>query len=90
MGRVDQQGRSVFLFVTSRPDDGVISLPALDQTITNVRTLSPGTVGFNASGSKWSVDLRDVEAFQPAAVVELTIEGNALDVKPVDVNTQNR
>lgn len=82
------KGNHIYLFLTRDPGTDILKLPAIDKQIKEVHTLSPGTANVTQGEKNTTVQLKNVKSFSPAAVIKLTIDGDAMNLDPVDVQTK--
>jgi len=85
------KGDRVYLFVMSWPPDQPpvgarpLQLPAIGRRILSARTLSGGNAVVEQTKGGVAVRLREADRDEIATVIELTVDGNAYDIKPVAV-----
>jgi alpha-L-fucosidase len=80
----------IYLYIMQWPRDGqVLKLPAIDQQITAARTMSAGEATVSQGDEAIEITLAQAHHQPIASVIELTVEGDALDIKPREV-AQNR
>lgn len=75
----------IYLYVMNWPKQGPFELPAVEKKIASARLLSGGTLDFQESASGISVDVPVADRDEVATVIELTVDGTAFDIAPVDV-----
>lgn len=75
----------VFLFVMQWPTDGPLRLPALTSRIQSVRTLTSDEVAVIQTEAGLELTLPDQQQDPIATIVELTVDGQAMDIEPVAV-----
>jgi alpha-L-fucosidase len=76
---------SIFLFVLRWPQEGALVLPALDQKVVGIRTLTGGEAVFEQRGDAITLSLPQADRAEPATIIELTVDGSAVEIEPVDV-----
>jgi alpha-L-fucosidase len=77
----------IFLFVLQWPADRSLNLPPIDAQVQSSRTLSQHSVSVTPSDDGLTISLADSSSPDAiATVLELTVEGNAIDIEPVDVD----
>lgn len=83
------QTDKIYLFIMSWPIEGPLQLPAMMSRIVGAKTLSGGTATVKQTAQGTTVDLANVDRNAVATVVELTINGVALDIPPMLVGQQS-
>lgn len=85
-GGSTRRGDRVFLHLTRRDKTGVFTLPPLPMTILSSRVLTEGEVIVTQNDEGVELRLDDLSA-NPAisALVELTLDGDAMDIDPIEV-----
>ena len=79
------KGDKIYLFVVSWPKPGALALPAIGNKITGARLLTGGTVTVKQSGEGIIIDAPLKDRQDIATVVELTVDGKAVDIPPVNL-----
>jgi len=79
------QGNSIYLFVMNWPQEGPLKLPAMEQKIVKAKALSGGQVSVQQDDAAIVVDLPAADRDEVASVIQLTVQGNALEIEPVEV-----
>jgi alpha-L-fucosidase len=79
------KGEKIYLYVMNWPDKGPLKLPAIGQKITDSKTLSGGIATVKQSKDSIAIDLSVSERDEIATIIELTLDGKAFQVDPVDV-----
>lgn len=80
------KGGKIFLFVMQWPDRGPLVLPAIEMTVTGARALSGGDVTCEQTADGVRVNLPESKRREIASVIELTVDGQALDLVPRSVS----
>lgn len=75
----------IYLFITKWPSEGSLRLPAVPATVKAAVVQSGGTVTINQTLNAIEVDVPQDDRDAIATVIELTIDGDAFEIKPVDV-----
>ncbi|UCD76261.1 MAG: alpha-L-fucosidase [Phycisphaerales bacterium] len=75
----------IFLFIMTRPDNGVLKLPAIDANIVSIRTLSDNEAIITKTGTGTYVRIPQTHEEHIATIVEFTVDCRAFDIPPVDV-----
>ncbi len=75
----------IFLFVMQWPVSGIVQLPAITPRITGVKTLTGGEAHVAQTGKDITVALPEASRDKLATVIELTIDGRASDIAPMNV-----
>lgn len=75
----------VYMFIVKWPANGPLSLPPIEMNITDVRTLSSGKAAVRQTPTHITVDLPAPDRDEIATVIELTVDGTAFDIEPVEV-----
>ena len=75
----------IYLFVMNWPREGPLKLPALEQKILKTETLSGGQASVQQDDTGILVDLPRADRDETASVIQLTVQGNAVDIEPVEV-----
>jgi alpha-L-fucosidase len=75
----------VYLYVMKWEGDGKLMLPGIGQKITSRRALSGGQVSIKQSKDSIEIHLPPADQDEIATVIELTVDGKAFDIEPVDV-----
>jgi alpha-L-fucosidase len=75
----------VYLYVMNRPADGRLILPGIGQKITSCRSLSGGQVSVKQSKDSFEIHLPPADQDEIATVIELTVDGKAFDIEPMEV-----
>ena len=78
------KGDKIYLFVMNWPEDGALVLPAIGQKITDAKSLSGGVATATPSGTGIVIDLPGIDRDTIATVIELTTDGEAFDIEPLD------
>ncbi|MHC4983164.1 MAG: alpha-L-fucosidase [Planctomycetota bacterium] len=82
------KGDKIYLFVLARPEDGVLKLPQVGKDITGALALTGGPITVIQDDERITVKLAANDREEIAEVIELTVEGKAFDISPVDVETR--
>ena len=86
-GAATRKGDKVTLFVMNWPKSGRLNLPLPgDRKVTAVKTLSGGEAKVDMGDRSLMVSLAEANRDPIATVIELTLDGPALAVPPMDVN----
>lgn len=83
------RGNTIYLFVMDWPVEGPLMLPSIDQRIMSARTRSGGEADVQQTGEGTAVWLNEADRDEIATVIELTVEGEAFDIEPVNVITSS-
>jgi alpha-L-fucosidase len=75
----------VYLFVMNWRSDGKLMLPAIDRKITSYRAFNSGQVVVQQSKGSIEIHLPSSDRDETATVIELTVDGKAFDINPVEV-----
>ena len=75
----------VYLYVMNWPADNKLMLPSISQKITSYCALSSGRVVVKQSKDSIEIQLPPVDQDEIATVIELTVDGKAFDIKPMEV-----
>jgi alpha-L-fucosidase len=75
----------VYLYVMNWPEEGPLELPAVEMKISGSKLLSGGTLDLRQTGDAVTVDVSADDRDEVATVIELTMDGTAFDIPPVDV-----
>ena len=75
----------VYLYVMSWPEQGPLELPAIEQQVTGSKVLSGGVLELRQMSDKITVNVSADSRDDVATVIELTVDGTALDIAPVNV-----
>jgi alpha-L-fucosidase len=67
------------------PNEGPLELPALKATIKSARALSGGRVRLATADGTITIDVPQRRRHEIATVIELTVDGEASDIAPVDI-----
>jgi alpha-L-fucosidase len=79
---------SIFLFVMSWPDRGALVLPGLEKEIIQIRTLSGGEAVGQQMDDTITLSLPEAERDAIATIIELKVDGSAIEIVPIDVPVQ--
>jgi len=79
---------SIFLFVTSWPDRGALELPGLEKKIIQIRSLSGGEVVGKQMDDAIMLSLAGADRDAIATIIELNVDGRAIEIAPIDVPVQ--
>ncbi len=79
-----RKGEKVFLFVQEWEDDS-ITLPALPAKTVSARLMTGGRVTVDTKSDKWIVHVPKASQQPVATIVELTLDKDAMSMKPVAV-----
>jgi len=77
------KGSKIYLFILNWPKQGGLVMPAVGAKITAASLLTGGTVDLKENGGKITIDVPAKDRQDTATIVELTVEGKALDIPPV-------
>jgi alpha-L-fucosidase len=80
----------IYLFVMNWPAEGPLQIPALSMKITNAEVKSGGTVKMTPAEKMIELDIAKDTRDTIATVIELTVEGNAVEIEPLDMNEKER
>jgi len=86
-GAATCKGNKIYLFVMNWPDDSALELPAIAQRIIHSKTLSRGDATVKSSRAGITIDLPIGDRNEIATVIELTLDGNAFDITPLDISS---
>lgn len=75
----------VFLFLTSIPDDGVVTLPSLDATVNGARIFAGDDLEFSQTESGLTLTIPHQQRDKIATVIDLSTNRDAFQIAPVDV-----
>lgn len=75
----------IHLFVMNWPEEGPLELPPVPQTIVDREILTGGKLNVSQSEEGIVVDVPEADRQEIATVIRLTVDGNALDIPPVNV-----
>lgn len=75
----------IFLYVMNWPPDNRLMLPGIGQKVTSYRALSGGHVSVTQSKDNIEIHIPPVDQDEIATVIELTVDGKAFDIEPVEV-----
>ncbi len=78
------------LFVFRAPEDRPLLLPAIDKKIVASKTLTGGTVRVEQTDEGVLVHIPRESRGEIATVIELTVEGKAFDIEPVQVHRRGK
>ena len=79
------KSNEIYLFVMKWPDEGPLRLPAITMKIKTSKALSGGKVTVTQTDSGVLVDVSPEDRADIATVIKLTVDGDAFEIKPVDV-----
>jgi len=77
------KGDRIYLFIMEWPDEEPLYLPPIDREIISVRTRTGGEADVRQTDEGIMVQMAEVDRDSIATVIELTIEGDALEIEPV-------
>jgi len=83
-GAATCKGNHVYLFVMDWPDNGPLTLPALGGDVTAARLLPKGEVDVETKDGRLMLDVAPQRRDPIATVIELTVDGPAIDIPVVD------
>ncbi len=83
------KNNKVYLFVMNWPIDRPLQLPGMGATIVETKTLSGGNATVQQMDQIINVELSDTERDEIATVIELTIDGDAFAISPLDIVMRN-
>ena len=75
----------VYLFVMNWRSDGQLMLPGIDRKITSCRAVDGGQVSVKLSEGSIEIRLPPPDREEIATVIELTVDGKAFDINPVEI-----
>jgi alpha-L-fucosidase len=75
------KGNTIYVYVMNWPADGPLQLPAIDQQIKAARTRSGGEADVKQTSEGIAIRLDENDRDEVATVIELTVEGQAFDIK---------
>jgi alpha-L-fucosidase len=79
------KGNKIYLFVMNWPSDDSLTLPSLDKEIKKTEAPGSGEVTLRQTDTGATVSLAKAIHDGIATIIELTIEGDAFKIAPVDV-----
>ncbi|MDH4201979.1 MAG: alpha-L-fucosidase [Phycisphaerae bacterium] len=80
----------IFLFVMNWPKEGPLRIPVPSMKVTNIAIKSGGTVNVNRTEKAIELDVPADDRNSISTVIELTTDGNALQIKPVTISKKDR
>lgn len=83
-GNVSSTCKENVIFLHFSGDERTINLPEFGYKILNSRLLNGGDVSCNATTNGWEVSIHQAPKNEFDLIVELTIDGNAVDIKPLN------
>lgn len=83
------KGNKIYLYVMNWQTDDRVVLPPIKSKITSYRTFGNGQLLLTQSTNSIEIPLSASERDEIATVIELTVDGNAFDINPVDVPDPN-
>jgi alpha-L-fucosidase len=84
-GAATCKGDRIFLYVMNWPGEGPLQLPAIPARVVESKTLSGGSASVRQDNSGIFIDPPSPDRDEIASVIELTVDGKAVDIKPVAV-----
>ena len=84
-GAATCKGSTITLFVMTWPEGRPLTLPPVDMTITSSKVLSGGTATVEQTDEGVTVMVPVEHRDEIATVIELTVDGQAFDIPPVNV-----
>ncbi|MGD9637151.1 MAG: alpha-L-fucosidase, partial [Pirellulales bacterium] len=85
-GAATCKGNRIHVYVMKWPAQGPFELPPIGKRIIDSRTLSGGAARVTQGDSGISIDVDAADRNEIATVIELTIDGDAFSIEPVDVD----
>ena len=79
------KGDKVYLYIMNLRDDGKLMLPGIGRKITSFRVPGSGQVLLKQSKDNIEINLPPAGRDEIATVIELTVDGKAFDIKPMEV-----
>ena len=76
------RGNRIYLFIMNWPDSESLQLPPIPHSLVSRRALTRGEVTVQQTDASIQVDCPARDRDQIATVIELTIDGNAVEVAP--------
>jgi alpha-L-fucosidase len=76
----------IYLFIMNWPKEGPLQIPALSMKITDVAVKTGGTLKVNRTKEMIELDIPEDNRDPIATVIELTVDGKAFEIQPVNVD----
>jgi len=77
------KGDKIYLYIMNWPVEGVLEMPAIPMEIKGSKVLSGGKANLVQTNEKITIDMAAGDRGDVATVIELTMAGQAFDIKPV-------